>query len=94
MPSPQPGLSQHHGIALRTSPLQTGDTGGRARRLGPFLCPRRGLPAESPGADIHELARLAREAEDLGYDGVWLPDHLLPSGPVRGGAPGRPARCG
>ncbi|MDX3226352.1 TIGR03619 family F420-dependent LLM class oxidoreductase [Streptomyces sp. ME19-01-6] len=39
------------------------------------------LPAESPELDIHELAALAQEAEQLGYDGVWLPDHLLPPGP-------------
>ncbi|ADI09440.1 oxidoreductase [Streptomyces bingchenggensis BCW-1] len=39
------------------------------------------LPAESPATDIHELAALTQEAERLGYDGVWLPDHLLPPGP-------------
>ncbi|MFK4182692.1 TIGR03619 family F420-dependent LLM class oxidoreductase [Streptomyces sparsogenes] len=39
------------------------------------------LPAESPEMDIRRLADLAQEAEHLGYDGVWLPDHLLPPGP-------------
>ncbi|MDT0342465.1 TIGR03619 family F420-dependent LLM class oxidoreductase [Streptomyces litchfieldiae] len=41
-----------------------------------------------PDADPHSLAVLAREAENLGYGGVWLPDHLLPPapyGPVYGG---------
>lgn len=39
------------------------------------------LPDESPRMSASQLAGLAREAEDLGYDGVWLPDHLLPPGP-------------
>ncbi|MFH8366133.1 TIGR03619 family F420-dependent LLM class oxidoreductase [Streptomyces sp. NPDC018031] len=39
------------------------------------------LPDESPTMSAAQLAGLAREAEDLGFDGVWLPDHLLPPGP-------------
>ncbi|MEU9322453.1 TIGR03619 family F420-dependent LLM class oxidoreductase [Streptomyces canus] len=46
------------------------------------------LPNETAGADPCQLAELARQAEDLGYDTAWLPDHLLPPGeygPVYGG---------
>ncbi|WP_406215774.1 TIGR03619 family F420-dependent LLM class oxidoreductase [Streptomyces canus] len=46
------------------------------------------LPNETAGADPRQLAELARQAEDLGYDTAWLPDHLLPPGeygPVYGG---------
>ncbi|MDT3399101.1 TIGR03619 family F420-dependent LLM class oxidoreductase [Streptomyces sp. B1866] len=39
------------------------------------------LPDESPSMGVQELVRLAREAEELGYEGVWLPDHVLPPGP-------------
>ncbi|GGW99667.1 TIGR03619 family F420-dependent LLM class oxidoreductase [Streptomyces noursei] len=39
------------------------------------------LPSESGAMAAGELAGLAREAEELGYAGVWLPDHLLPPGP-------------
>ncbi|MCK7626266.1 TIGR03619 family F420-dependent LLM class oxidoreductase [Streptomyces sp. RS10V-4] len=39
------------------------------------------LPSESGAMAAGELAALAREAEELGYAGVWLPDHLLPPGP-------------
>ncbi|MHB6907944.1 TIGR03619 family F420-dependent LLM class oxidoreductase [Streptomyces sp. DB-54] len=39
------------------------------------------LPSESGAMAAEELARLARSAEELGYAGVWLPDHLLPPGP-------------
>lgn len=47
------------------------------------------LPNESALADPREIVRLAVQAEELGYDHVWLPDHLLPPepyGPVYGGA--------
>ncbi|MFJ5266006.1 TIGR03619 family F420-dependent LLM class oxidoreductase [Streptomyces sp. NPDC088387] len=46
------------------------------------------LPNELAGADPHQLIDLARQAEDLGYDTAWLPDHILPPGeygPVYGG---------
>ncbi|WP_229852814.1 TIGR03619 family F420-dependent LLM class oxidoreductase [Streptomyces albospinus] len=43
------------------------------------------LPSESAAMAVRELAGLARQAEELGYAGVWLPDHLLPPGPY--GAP-------
>ncbi|GAA2681863.1 TIGR03619 family F420-dependent LLM class oxidoreductase [Streptomyces lunalinharesii] len=39
------------------------------------------LPSEAGTMPAPELVRLAREAEELGYAGVWLPDHLLPPGP-------------
>ncbi|GAA2364237.1 TIGR03619 family F420-dependent LLM class oxidoreductase [Streptomyces sp. XM4011] len=39
------------------------------------------LPSERADADPRALAALARQAEDLGYAAVWLPDHLLPPGP-------------
>jgi len=46
------------------------------------------LPNEAADADPRRLADLARQAEELGYDTAWLPDHLLPPaeyGPVYGG---------
>ena len=46
------------------------------------------LPDESPATDPARIADLAVLAEELGYGGVWLPDHLLPPapyGPVYGG---------
>lgn len=46
------------------------------------------LPAESPAAPASEIVEIARRAEELAYDGVWLPDHLLPPepyGPTYGG---------
>lgn len=46
------------------------------------------LPNEAADTDPRRLADLARQAEDLGYDTAWLPDHLLPPadyGPVYGG---------
>jgi probable F420-dependent oxidoreductase len=46
------------------------------------------LPDESPQTPPSEIVELARRAEELGYDGVWLPDHLLPPepyGPTYGG---------
>ncbi|MFF7278945.1 TIGR03619 family F420-dependent LLM class oxidoreductase [Streptomyces griseorubiginosus] len=46
------------------------------------------LPDESAGADPRGLVDLVQRAEDLGYDTVWLPDHILPPdayGPVYGG---------
>ncbi|MFM9441101.1 TIGR03619 family F420-dependent LLM class oxidoreductase [Streptomyces acidiscabies] len=46
------------------------------------------LPNEAAGADPRQLADLARQAEALGYDTAWLPDHILPPGeygPVYGG---------
>ncbi|MEU4890870.1 TIGR03619 family F420-dependent LLM class oxidoreductase [Streptomyces sp. NPDC044780] len=39
------------------------------------------LPDESPRMGPRELTDLAQEAEALGYEGVWLPDHVLPPGP-------------
>jgi probable F420-dependent oxidoreductase len=36
------------------------------------------LPNESADLDPRLLADLARQAEELGYGGVWLPDHLMP----------------
>lgn len=39
------------------------------------------LPNESPTMAPERLVELARQAEDLGYGTVWLPDHLLPPGP-------------
>lgn len=35
------------------------------------------LPAERPDADPRRLAELARLAEELGYGGITLPDHLF-----------------
>lgn len=39
------------------------------------------LPNEAADADPREIAALAQRAEALGYDAVWLPDHLLPPKP-------------
>ncbi|NDL57451.1 TIGR03619 family F420-dependent LLM class oxidoreductase [Phytoactinopolyspora mesophila] len=39
------------------------------------------LPSESVGMEPQHIVSLARTAEDLGYDMVWLPDHLLPPRP-------------
>ncbi|OAH15360.1 TIGR03619 family F420-dependent LLM class oxidoreductase [Streptomyces jeddahensis] len=46
------------------------------------------LPDEAADADPRLLVELAQQAETLGYDTAWLPDHLLPPaeyGPVYGG---------
>ncbi|MBE4741950.1 MULTISPECIES: TIGR03619 family F420-dependent LLM class oxidoreductase [Streptomyces] len=46
------------------------------------------LPNEVAGSDPRRLADLALQAEALGYDTAWLPDHILPPdeyGPVYGG---------
>ncbi|MEU3752350.1 TIGR03619 family F420-dependent LLM class oxidoreductase [Streptomyces olivoreticuli] len=46
------------------------------------------LPDESASMPVSRLVELAREAEVLGFAGVWLPDHVLPPaeyGPVYGG---------
>ncbi|MFD2470817.1 TIGR03619 family F420-dependent LLM class oxidoreductase [Amycolatopsis silviterrae] len=39
------------------------------------------LPNESPDLTPQRLASLARLAEELGYESVWLPDHVLPPEP-------------
>ncbi|GAA4533075.1 TIGR03619 family F420-dependent LLM class oxidoreductase [Amycolatopsis samaneae] len=39
------------------------------------------LPDEAPDMDPGRPAALARTAEDLGYETVFLPDHVLPPGP-------------
>lgn len=39
------------------------------------------LPGDDPAMDIAELSGLAERAERLGYETVWLPDHLLPPEP-------------
>jgi probable F420-dependent oxidoreductase len=39
------------------------------------------LPNEAPDLDPRRFAELARTAEELGYESVWLPDHVLPPGP-------------
>lgn len=39
------------------------------------------LPNESPDLTPRRLADLARLAEELGYESVWLPDHVLPPEP-------------
>jgi probable F420-dependent oxidoreductase len=39
------------------------------------------LPNESPSLRPQRLAALAKTAEDLGYEAVWLPDHVLPPEP-------------
>lgn len=39
------------------------------------------LPNESIGIDPQRIIGLAGVAERLGYDAVWLPDHLLPPAP-------------
>ena len=36
------------------------------------------LPNESPAAGPDRILALAQQAERLGYEAVWLPDHLLP----------------
>lgn len=36
------------------------------------------LPNEAPDLDPASLVDLGRKAEQLGYAGLWLPDHLLP----------------
>ncbi|MFJ9414668.1 TIGR03619 family F420-dependent LLM class oxidoreductase [Streptomyces sp. NPDC101227] len=46
------------------------------------------LPDESAAMDVRTVADLAREAEELGYAGVWLPDHVLPPGPYGTPLPG------
>lgn len=38
------------------------------------------LPNETAGADPRRLVELSVEAEQLGYDMAWLPDHLMPPG--------------
>ena len=38
------------------------------------------LPNETAGTDPRRLVDLARQAEALGYDTAWLPDHILPPG--------------
>ncbi|HEX3812678.1 MAG TPA: TIGR03619 family F420-dependent LLM class oxidoreductase [Mycobacteriales bacterium] len=38
------------------------------------------LPDESPDVAPDRILGLAREAEGLGYQTAWLPDHLLPPG--------------
>ncbi len=46
------------------------------------------LPDESPATPPSEIVEIARRAEELAYDGVFLPDHLLPPqpyGPTYGG---------
>ncbi|MCC3771305.1 TIGR03619 family F420-dependent LLM class oxidoreductase [Streptomyces sp. UNOC14_S4] len=46
------------------------------------------LPDESPEMPVSRLVELGREAEALGFAGLWLPDHLLPPGdygPTYGG---------
>jgi probable F420-dependent oxidoreductase len=46
------------------------------------------LPDESVATPPSGIVELARRAEELGYDGVFLPDHLLPPepyGPAYGG---------
>jgi probable F420-dependent oxidoreductase len=46
------------------------------------------LPNESPAIAPSEMVELARRAEEMAYDGVFLPDHLLPPepyGPAYGG---------
>lgn len=35
------------------------------------------LPTAQPGADAASILRVAREAERLGFDSVWMFDHLL-----------------
>lgn len=39
------------------------------------------LPSETPDTGADRVVALARQAEELGYDGVYLPDHLLPPEP-------------
>lgn len=39
------------------------------------------LPNEAPDLDPRQFAELAQLAEELGYESVWLPDHVLPPGP-------------
>ena len=36
------------------------------------------LPTETPDADPNGVVDLAVHAEELGYHGVWVPDHPLP----------------
>jgi probable F420-dependent oxidoreductase len=43
------------------------------------------LPSEHADLDPHLVVGLARRAEDLGYRGVWLPDHPLPPRGYGGG---------
>lgn len=38
------------------------------------------LPNESPAVDPQRIVHLAVLAEQLGFDAVWVPDHLLPPG--------------
>ncbi|MBV8932451.1 MAG: LLM class flavin-dependent oxidoreductase, partial [Kutzneria sp.] len=39
------------------------------------------LPNESAAVAPERIAELAVSAERLGYDTVWLPDHVLPPEP-------------
>jgi len=39
------------------------------------------LPNEAPSLRPQRLAELARRAEELDYESVWLPDHVLPPEP-------------
>lgn len=46
------------------------------------------LPDESTAMPANQLLELARQAEHLGFDTAWLPDHILPPqtyGPTYGG---------
>ena len=47
-----------------------------------------GLPHAGPLASAQNIARLARGAEEIGLDSVWVLDRLLrPLSPARGEAP-------
>ncbi|WP_102924372.1 TIGR03619 family F420-dependent LLM class oxidoreductase [Streptomyces noursei] len=58
-------------------PAVPGTAAGRPDRMRLHVV----LPSEADTMPAQQLVRLAREAEELGYAGVWLPDHLLPPGP-------------
>ncbi|MEU9112015.1 TIGR03619 family F420-dependent LLM class oxidoreductase [Streptomyces sp. NPDC048483] len=58
------------------------------RGAGPRMRLHVVLPDESAAMDVRTVVELAREAEELGYAGVWLPDHVLPPGPYGTPLPG------
>jgi probable F420-dependent oxidoreductase len=49
---------------------------GRPFKIGLFV-PHWEQPWGRPAPGWAELAAMARRAEDLGFDSIWLPDHLL-----------------
>ncbi|MGD3107700.1 TIGR03619 family F420-dependent LLM class oxidoreductase [Streptomyces sp. YGL11-2] len=71
--------AEHHSTPYAGRQERMGMGMGMRERMGMRL--HVVLPSESAAMAVRDLAGLARQAEELGYAGVWLPDHLLPPGP-------------